>query len=297
MSYNEIQPYEDNQDITNYNTQSQYGDTAIDVARTMKEVEASIILSKKFPRDINKSISRIVTSCQRASLAQLAIYSYPRGGENVSGPSIRLAEVLAQNYGNIQFGIREISSENRESLVEAWTWDVETNTRVSKTFRVPHQRKAYGKIKTLTDPRDIYELVANQGARRLRACILAVIPQDITEMALEECRKTLTSSDSKIPLIDRIRRMVIAFDQLGVKQEHIEKKLGHPVDNIDKEEIVNLLSIYNSIKDGIGKREDYFEIKAETQSEAAEYLNKKQVEKDSASDKPEKLTKKDFNLK
>ena len=43
--------------------------------------------------------------------------------------------MLAQNWGNIQYGIRELSSENGESTVEAFAWDVETNTRQTKVFR------------------------------------------------------------------------------------------------------------------------------------------------------------------
>ena len=75
-----------------------------------------------------------------SGLAQSAVYSYARGGSSVTGPSIRLAEMLAQNWGNIQYGIRELSSENGESTVEAFAWDVETNTRQTKVFQVPHIR-------------------------------------------------------------------------------------------------------------------------------------------------------------
>ena len=65
-----------------------------------------------------------MNACQRSGLAQSAVYSYARGGTSVTGPSIRLAEMLAQNWGNIQYGIRELSSENGESTVEAFAWDV-----------------------------------------------------------------------------------------------------------------------------------------------------------------------------
>lgn len=35
----------------------------------------------------------LAVESKRKSLAESAIYSYPRGGQRVSGPSIRLAEV------------------------------------------------------------------------------------------------------------------------------------------------------------------------------------------------------------
>ncbi|MDT1904179.1 hypothetical protein FPK34_26285, partial [Acinetobacter baumannii] len=77
-----------------------------------------------------------------------------------------------------------LSSENGESTVEAFAWDVETNTRQTKVFQVPHIRYTRNGSKKLTDPRDIYELVANNGARRLRACILGVIPGDVIDDAV-----------------------------------------------------------------------------------------------------------------
>ena len=64
----------------------------------------------------------------------------PRGGQSVEGPSIRLAETLAQEWGNIQYGIRELSQSNGESTVEAFAWDIQTNTRQVKVFQVPHVR-------------------------------------------------------------------------------------------------------------------------------------------------------------
>lgn len=44
-------------------------------------------------------MDRILKSCTRETLAQSAVYSYPRGGQSVEGPSIRLAETLAQEWG------------------------------------------------------------------------------------------------------------------------------------------------------------------------------------------------------
>ena len=48
--------------------------------------------------------------------------------------------MLAQNWGNMQFGIREIEQRAGESTVQAFAWDVETNVRREVTFQVPHVR-------------------------------------------------------------------------------------------------------------------------------------------------------------
>jgi len=228
----------------------------IEEAKAMHEIQASLVIAKKFPRDVNQVFSKIIASCQRPMLAEQAIYAYPRGGKTVTGPSIRLAEVLAQNWGNMVYGVREISQSNGVSVAQAYAWDLETNVKQVKEFQVPHVRHTNNGTKKLTDPRDIYELVANNGARRMRACILGVIPIDIQEAATAQCEKTLSSGEE--PIEDRIRKMILLFKEFGVSQEQIEKRLGHKVDAIIEAEIVTLRGIYKSIKDGMATREDFF---------------------------------------
>src|SRR5690554_970112 len=126
--------------------------------RQMQEVKGMVFMAKQFPRDIDQSIQRILKACERKSLAEQAIYEYPRGGTKVSGPSIRLAEAIAQNWQNIDFGIVELEQQPGESSVMAYAWDLETNTRQTKIFTVPHVRATKKGNYRLTDPRDIYEM-------------------------------------------------------------------------------------------------------------------------------------------
>ena len=271
MENNELSPtkfYGGGQQVADLSSQM-----SVSAARAIQEVQGQIVMAKKFPRDIFQAEKRILEACKRPTLAKSSQYSYPRGGQMVTGPSIRLAEVLAQNWGNLDFGIRELSQENGESVVEAYCWDLETNVRETKVFTVKHERKAKGKVEKLTDPRDIYELVANNGARRLRACILGIIPQDITEQAMLTCDATMTGKSDK-PLIDRVREMVKAFDQIAITKEMIETRVGHEVETINVEELVALGKIFNSIKDGMTKRADWFKVEAE-KSETTQSLNER----------------------
>lgn len=229
----------------------------IEQSRAMSKVQVSSIMAKRFPRDINEAFSKIINSCKRKSLAEKAIYAYPRGGAVVTGPSIRLAEVIAQNWGNMSFGIREISQSDGVSVVQAFAIDLENNVEEIKEFQVTHKRYTKSGSYDLKDPRDIYELVANQGARRLRSCILAVIPGDITEAAEDQCKKTQKEGNSD-PIEDRVRNLVLAFDGIGIKVNHIEEKLGHKLESMIEDEIITLRSVYRSLKDNVVKREDFF---------------------------------------
>lgn len=257
-------------------------------ARAVAEVQASYVIAKKFPRNAHESYISIMESCKRPFLAEQAMYAYPRGGTLVTGPSIRLAEAMAQAWGNLDCGIREISQGNGVSVAEAYAIDLQTNTRVTKIFHVPHVRDTKKGRQKLTDARDIYEMVANQGSRRLRACILGILPGDVVEAAINQCKKTMESGE--IPLADRIRAMVTKFDELGVKVEHLEKRLGHKLDATIAQEIVTLQGIYKAIKDGFSSREDFFEIGgAQKGVDAGNELDTILAEKNKAAPKKEPL--------
>lgn len=228
------------------------------ISRQSQEVQAAMIIAKRFPRDEINAISRIKQSCKRITLAENAVYSYPRGGTKVEGPSIRLAEVLAQTWGNIDFGIIELEQSGGESSVMAYAWDLESNTRQTKIFQVPHKRYTKNGTYALTDPRDIYETVANNGARRLRACILGVIPGDIVDMALSQCELTIKGNNTE-PIRDRILKMVDKFAAYSVNKEMLESRIGCNIEAFDENHIIQLGKIYTSLKDGMSKPGDYFQ--------------------------------------
>ncbi len=242
-------------------------------ARAAQEVQAAMVVAKKFPRDETKSFNRIMQACKRKALAEQAIYAYPRGGETVEGPSIRLAEAMAQSWGNIDFGIIELEQRGGESSIMAYAWDLETNTRQTKIFTVKHLRYTRKNGNTsLNDPRDIYEMTANQGARRLRACILGVIPGDVVDAAVSECEKTMAGNNGE-PLVDRVRKMLAAFEEYGVNQPMIETRLGHRLDATTEAELARLRKIFRSLKDNMANVEDFFPSPGQQQSQKAADLN------------------------
>lgn len=278
-----------NQLSSQFNNQQQGGVVAqASSSREMEEVKGQIFMARQFPRNVFQSEQRILDACKRPSLAQTAIYSYPRGGTKVEGPSIRLAEVLAQNWGNLAFGVKELEQRAGESVAMAYAWDLETNVRQEKVFTVPHSRKAKGKITKLDDPRDIYELVANQGARRLRSCILGIIPGDIVEAAVAECNKTITGNNNK-PLKDRIAHALDAFkNKYRVTQEMVETRFGYNADAFTEYDYLDMIKIFNSLKDGMSKVEDWFDkgAKKKTQSKLAESFTEEKKEEVAADAEP-----------
>ena len=110
-------------------TTTSTGSIAVAQSRAMASELCAMQAAKAFPRDVRQSLERIKTACMRTGLAAVATYTYSRGGTDISGPSIRLAEVLANNWGNIRAGIKELEKRDGESTVLAYCHDLETNTQ------------------------------------------------------------------------------------------------------------------------------------------------------------------------
>ena len=227
------------------------------VAREVATVQGQIMIAKAFPRNMKDVWNKVEAACQRRSLAEKAIYRYARGGTDISGPSIRLAEALINAYGNAKAGFEIISSDSESSRVRAYAYDMETNTIQERTFDVPHIRQTKQGRTKLTDPRDIYEAVANQAQRRVRACALSILPGDMVELGVNACRKTMEKSIDLNP--SKIRNLVEAFVKYGVSQVMIEARIQRHVDAMTVEQFVDLMNVGNSLRDGIGKVEDFFD--------------------------------------
>lgn len=238
------------------------GTVAVEASRAVAEAQGKLIIAKKFPRDEVAAFNKVAEACQRKGIAEKAFFSYNRGGGIVSGVTIRFAEELARIWGNIDYGIKELSQEVGKSEMQAYAWDMETNTISVQNFTNPHIREVKGTSKALTSQRDIYESNANMGARRLRSRILAILPNDLVEMAIAECKKTLAGNND-VPLIDRVKNMVVAFAKLGVTQEQIETRLKRKIDTMTVDDLTDFIGIYNAIKHGESKAAEWFEAEKE----------------------------------
>lgn len=233
------------------------GTVQIEQDRAVAEAQGKLVIAKRFPRSEAMAANRVMEACKRPSLAETAFYKYNRGGQKVVGPSIRLAEELARCWGNFEYGLRELSRRNGESEMQAFAWDFETNTITAHNFTVRHIRDTKQGGKALEDERDIYETLANMGARRMRARILALLPAWYVDDAVEQCVVT-NESGGNLPLADRVRKMVRAFTEIGVPAEALEQWLNHKIDLTTPDELTDLRGVLTSLREGASKIDDWF---------------------------------------
>lgn len=238
------------------------GTVVIESSRAMAEAYAQVEKAERCPRDETAAYAKIMQACQRMSMAEKAFYSFPRGKQTVEGVTIRFAEELARCWGNIDYGIKELSQDNGKSEMQAYAWDMETNTRSVQNFTNPHQREVNKTMQTLTSQRDIYENNTNMATRRKRSMILAILPSWLVEDAIAECKRTLAGQNDK-PIIDRVNAMVVKFAKLGVTQQQLETRLNRKLDTMTPDDLVEYVGIYNAIKNGESKAAEWFEAEKE----------------------------------
>lgn len=238
--------------------------TRIEQSRAIAEVQGAIVVAQQRPRDITKAIASMTDSCRIQSLAEKAFFRFSRGGGTVSGPSIHLARELARCWGNIDYGLKELSRDDFAGVSEmqAFAWDLETNNRAETTFIVPHGRDTRQGVKKLTDLRDIYENNANAGARRLREMILGILPPWFVDDAKDFCTKTLQDGGG-IPLPKRITAAVDKYAELGVDAKQLGAKVGRPSGEWSAHDIAQLQVIYRSIQNGEVQIKDEFPVDEE----------------------------------
>lgn len=244
--------------------QQSLGSMSAEEARAVAKVKAQFYVAKTYPRVVNERLQAIKNLCKIPEVALNSEFSFPRGRTTVRGPNIRVAELIASNWHNFEYGITEINRGAGQSLCEAYAIDMESNSAYRMQFVVPHRRDkndsggGEGTVDLKTD-RDIYEMIANMGARRVREAIFRVIPTFVIDAAMEVCRATKIEADQKEPLKDRIVKVVGHFEKLGVTRAMLAGWLKCPIEEMIEQQYQDLKVIFNTIKYNEGRVDDYFD--------------------------------------
>jgi hypothetical protein len=231
--------------------------TAIEQSRAIAEVQAAVVVAQSCPRSMTDAEAEMEYVCGRLDMAEQAFYQVTNRG---TGPSVHLARELARIWGNIDYGVKELhrSDEKGESEVLAFSWDIQKNSRSSRTFIVPHQRMKQGKRVDLTDLQDIYLNNQNVGARAVRETIFTILPRWYTEKAQNLCRATLEHGEGE-PLQDRITKVITWFaDNLGVTVAQLEARAGKARGQWDAGDIAQFAIARTSIQRGEVKQDELF---------------------------------------
>lgn len=227
-------------------------------AITKSEVEAQMDCAHRYPRSVGKFLREATTlATMTEEIAQSCLYSVPRDGKQITGPSVRLAEIVASAYGNLHFGARIVEEGERDITAQGICWDIQKNVRVTvetKRRITTRQGKRYGD--------DMIILTGNAAASiALRNAIFRVIPRSYVMMVYDQARQVAVG-DAKT--LDTKRAAVLGrFAALGVTRDRVLGQLGKAsVEDIGLEDLEALIGMGTAIKNGERRIEEVFPVAA-----------------------------------
>jgi len=217
---------------------------ALAAAEAAKErLRAAFIMARQFPRNEEIARQKILSACNRPLFAANAEYRKPIGRDHIVGPSIRLAEELIRNWGNISAETSIVFEDDRIRRVAVSVIDLETNTRhtreivIQKTVerRQPGKRQVISKRQNssnqtvyLVKPTDD-EIMIKEAAlvsKAIRNESLRCIPSDILEEAIDRARRTCLGEFTEDPKAT-VKKLTDAFAKLRVTVDMLEEYLSH----------------------------------------------------------------------
>jgi hypothetical protein len=235
------------------------------------ELDVQISTAKAYPRDIDRSMAEAMSIIMSDSeTAENCIYSLPRGKQNIEGPSVRLAEIIAYSWGNIHAATRVVGNDGKAIIAEGVAWDLEKNVK-----NISEVRRSILTKDQKTFSYDMQIVSGNAAASiALRNAIFRVIPKHIINKLYEAAVKTAIGDQKSLPVV-RIKA-ITHFEKRGISKDTIFSYFGvSSIEELTKEHITTLIGKHNAIKDGqLRIDEAFLKVEVEYQSESDD-LNKK----------------------
>ncbi|MDD4438330.1 MAG: hypothetical protein PHS04_09880 [Tissierellia bacterium] len=212
-------------------------------------IDKQISTAKAYPRDLIKvknNVLLLVTMDR--DTAESCSYALPRKGKPITGPSVHLARIIAQQYGNLRAETKVVEITDKHVVSRGTAWDLESNYAVS--FEV--NRSIIGKYGRYND--DMITVTGNAAnAIAFRNAVFSVVPKNITDAALNAAQNLITGDLSDKKKLEERRAKAIKYfkDEYGITEPEILKMLGkHKVDQLGAEQIRIMLSTSQALEDG-----------------------------------------------
>lgn len=213
-------------------------------------IDIQVSTAKQYPRSISRCINNVVAlATMDRETAQSCGYALPRGGKPITGPSVHLAKIVAQQYGNLRTEAKIVEITDRQIVSRGTAWDLENNN----AYVVEVRRSIVGKTGNRFSD-DMITVTGNAAnSIAFRNAVFGVVPKSITDKAYKAAQHLITGdlSDEEKLIKRRDGAIKHFIDTYGITEEEVIKLCGkHTVNQIQADEIALLLGFAQSLKDG-----------------------------------------------
>ena len=223
-------------------------------ALNRSEIDIQISTAKKFPRNITKCLSTIETlATLDKEVAASCFYSLPRDGKTVSGPSVRMAEIVASAWGNLRVQARIIGNDGKIITAQGVCHDLETNVATSVEVKRKITNR-YGK----TFSEDMQVVTGNAAcAIAMRNAVFKVVPAAYCKKVLDKAKKLSVGEGKEF---EQVRKDTIKwFASVGVSSKTLFDFLSVKSElDITAEMVSDLRGMATAIQEGSSTIEEIF---------------------------------------
>lgn len=232
------------------------GNQSLAVSLARAEVDQQIATARAMPRSISRAVANILTlATLDEESAEECVYALPRGGKPIKGPSVRMAEIIASQWGNCRVGARVVHVDRFEKYVEAEGvfHDLETNAATTARIR----RRISDKRGKLFNE-DMIVVTGNAAcAIAKRNAILGAVPKAVWRKAYTAVEGVLSGEQKT--LAERRDIAISRFGAFGVTAEQIFAALGvEGLEDVTLEHLSTLTGMRSALKSGESTVEEMF---------------------------------------
>ena len=210
------------------------------------DVDIAVSTAKQYPRDVKLCLENAISmATMNQEIAESCIYNLPRGGKRIPGKSIRCAELVAHNWGNMRVAKGSEDPGDTHVIGIAVAWDLESNTQLQIRTRRRITDKN-GRRYNADGLEKTSNAVASIAARN---AIFAVVPQFVSDAVYEAARNMAVGDQEGIS--DRREKCFQTFEKQGIDRARVLARMHRQSeDQITLEDIEALIGIHNEIKEG-----------------------------------------------
>lgn len=214
------------------------------------EIDSTIATAKNYPRDMKlalKNVEEMATLTE--AIAEECHFSLPKTDKNgrkinIQGPSIRFAEILASQWGNLRIASRVVEVGAKQVVAQGICLDLESNVAYDVEVRrsiVSKDGRRYSED-TVTTNANACAAVAQRNA------VLKTVPKPLWNPIYEAT--LLKIGSDKMGLADRWQKAMAWFSSRGVEEKVLRAAIGiKRASDVTQERIQRLVGWRNAIEE------------------------------------------------
>lgn len=185
------------------------------------QIDMQIATAKQFPRSVSEALSKAKDlACYSPLVASQCTYKVPRAGKKITGPSIRVAEIMGTSWGNLRYGGRVLSVGDRSLVCQGVCHDLETNVSVSVEVTrgiIDSNKKRYSDDMIVTTSMAGISIA-------IRNAIFKIVPAAFVSDVLTAAQKVARGEDQGLE--SRLNAALSFFDEKGIPKARVFLSLG-----------------------------------------------------------------------